>query len=499
MTFIANGKHRSWFSVSAVSASALALLLSTAGVAAAPPPPKTPNTVYFDSASYVVTEGQGSACITVDRSVTKGKSPSVTVVTSDGSAHAGVDYTAVNTTVTFARQQTQVEVCVPILVDKVADEPNEAVDLSLSTSSRGWTVGTQHTATLTIHEMPVPSAPTDLAAEVMSGLSDPYVHLTWTAPDIEPVDDYWIGSSTTSGGPYTELGMTTGTSYDVTPAPSVETYYVVEAVNADMATSAYSNEAVGEGFVPGSGLYWASFSDGTIMAANKDGSGVHTLVDGQADPFGVAVDGSHIYWAAIGADAIMRANLDGTDVTTLVSGQDHPYGVAVDASHVYWTNLQGQTIMEANLDGTDATTLVDGTGTYQPAAIAVDGSHIYWGDIVGAGMIMQADLDGTDVATLVPNQTYPFAIAVDGSHIYWADTGDNTAATGAIVQADLDGNNVTTLVSGQAHPDGIAVDGSHIYWANANDGTIMQADLDGNNVTSLVSGQNLPAGVAVAP
>ncbi|TAK01292.1 MAG: DUF5050 domain-containing protein [Chloroflexota bacterium] len=499
MTFIGTGRHRSWFTAFAVTATAMALVLATAGVAGAAPTPKPEQTVNFTGATYEVVEGVDSACVWVVRSVTKGKAPVVTVTTSDGTASAGVDYTPVSTTVAFGRGASQGSACVPILVDRVLDEPDETVNVTLSTTSRGWTAGAQSTATLTIHEMVPPSAPTDLTADLVSGTVDvAYVYLTWAAPSVGTVDHYVVLSSTSPSGPHTELGTTTAMAFDVTPAPTVGTYYLVEAINPEGASSD-SNQAFAEGFIPGSGLYWASFSDGKIMAANPDGTGAHTLVTGQDSPFGVAVDGSHLYWANIGADTIMRANLDGSNVTALVSGQSHPYGVAVDATHLYWTNLQGQTIMRANLDGSNVTTLVDGTGQLQPATIAVDGSHIYWGDIVGDGRIMRANLDGTGMTTLVSGQTYPFAIAVYGDHLYWANTGANEGATGAIMRANLDGSGVTTLASSQPHPDGLAVDGSHLYWANANNGTIVRANMDGSSVTALVTEQNLPAGVAVAP
>jgi Low-density lipoprotein receptor repeat class B len=53
----------------------------------------------------------------------------------------------------------------------------------------------------------------------------------------------------------------------------------------------------------------------------------------------VAVGASRIYWSDDSGPsdgAIMAANLDGTGVTTLVTGLNHPSGVAVDASHLYW-------------------------------------------------------------------------------------------------------------------------------------------------------------------
>ena len=503
MTSIGNGKHRSWFVVSAMSVSVLALLLSTAGIAAAAPPPKADKTVYFDSASYQVSEGDGCVNIGVDRSVTKGKAPIVTVATSDGTATvADGDYTDVNTTVSFSRGG-QGSVCVPILVDGVTGEVDETfnVTLSVSASSRGWTVGTQSTATLTIHEMPVPSAPADLTTSLQYDTSgEAYVSLTWTA-STGPVDDYTVWSSTTSGSNYAELGSTTDTSFDITPAPAAGTYYVVEAVNADTATSGYSNEAFAEGPVLGSGLYWASFSDGRIRTANPDGNGVQTLVSGQNSPFGVAVNATHIYWANTGDDTIMMANLDGTDATDIVtvSAGSHPYGVALDSNYVYWTNLGGQTIYRAGLDGSNPTLLVDGSGLLQPASIAVDANYIYFGDIAGNGSIKMAPLGGGSWQTVVADQTYPFGIAVYGSHIYWTDCGDNTAATGSIMQADLDGGNAISLAGGQAHPVGIAVNSSHIYWANANTGSIVASNLSGGGLTTLVTGQSGLAGVAVAP
>lgn len=501
MRFMANGKHRSWFIVSAVSVSSLALLLTAVGIAAAAPKPKPDKTVQFESATYEVTEGEGSALVTVDRSVTKGKAPVVTVTTTGGTATAGVDYTTVDTTVSFSRGG-QGYVTVPILVDGVPGEPDETVTLTLTVdpSSRGWSAGTPDSATLTIHEMAAPmDAPTHLDAKLVSATTDnPYVHLTWAAPS-QYYGSYWIGSSTTEGGPYTEVDTATGSSYDVTPAPSDGTYYVVAAMNADMARSSYTNEVFVGGLVPGSGLYWVNGLDvGRIMTANPDGSGVHTLITGQTESFGIAVDGKHIYWSNVGADTIMRSDLDGKNATAIVKDQSHPYGVAVDSNYVYWTNFEGQTIMRSDLDGNNVTKLVDLTGTGRPAGLAVDADYLYIADTAGNGSIMRAPLSGGDASTIIETQPYPFGIAVYGSHIYWTECGDNSEPTGKVMAANLDGGAVTTLASNQAHPVGIAVNSSHIYWANANTGEIVSSDLNGGPVTTLVSGQNSLSGVAVA-
>jgi sugar lactone lactonase YvrE len=489
--------------VAAVATAALVAAGLAAAPASAAPTPKPPKTVSFTDTNFSVTEGGGSGCVYVNRSASKGKAPVVTVQTTGGTATAGTDYTETTSAVTFSRQSSEGSVCVPIRIDGVAGESDETVTLTVSTSSRGWTVGTNATTTLTIHEMAVPvGTPTDLTAEVRSGSFDPYVHLTWTDDPVEHCawsDGFQIRSATTSGGPYGYLASTNSVTLDVTPPPAVDTYYVAYCINAEGVPGLPTNEALGEGFVAGSGLYWADGSHGIITTANPDGTGAHPVVTGQSGMFGIAVDATHLYWAATGDDAIMRSDLDGTNVTTLVSDAvgSHPYGVAVDATHVYWTDLQSQKVMRADLDGNNVTTLIDGTGLLQPAAIAVDGTHLYLGDVAGNGAIMRANLDGTGRTTLVASDAYPFAIAVDSGHVYWAVTGSNEGASGAIWRSNLDGTGAAAVVTGQAHPTGIAVDSTHVYWANANNGTINRSGLDGSGLTTVVSGTNATAGVAV--
>ena len=472
----------------------VALEMGIAVPLAAAAPPKPDKVLNFDSATYAVTEGDGQVCIYVDRSVTKGKAPTVTAATSSGTATVGSDYNAVETTVSFTRGSSQSAVCVPILVDGVSGDPDETFTLTLSNPSRGWIIGTPTTTTVTIHEMAVPSAPTGLVAALEhDSAGSAFVSVTWTA-STGSVDHYGIGSSTQTGGPYTELATTTGLSYDVTPAPSVDTYYVVRAVNADNGASNDSNEAFVVGFVPGAGLYWADYFGSAIKAANLDGTGARTLVSGAGSPLGVAVDATHVYWA--GAGAIKESSLDGSNVTTLVSGTDSLYGVAVDASSIYWTDFTAGTIMRADLNGSNVTKLV--SGEFDPSSIAVTASHIYWTNWHTSGTIKEADLNDGTVTTLVTGQDNPFAIAADNFYVYWVNEGDINTATGTVDRAPLDDpSQVTILANYQRHPDGLAVDASHIYWANSQAGTINRANLDGTSPTLLVSGTNQPAGVAV--
>ena len=470
-------------------------MMTLVPLAGAAPTPKPSKTLSFDSANYDVTEGQGPVCVYIDRSVAKGKAPTVTVSTSDGTATAGRDYTSVDTPVTFTRKSSQSYVCVPILVDGVAGEPDETFSLTLSSPSTGWTLAAPSTATVTIHEMAVPSAPTGLAASLDFNTSgDAFVALTW-APSTGSVDHYWIGNSTTPGGPYTELATTTGLNYDVTPAPATGTYYVVEAVNADNGSSSPSNEVFMAGYGRGTGLYWADYFGSAIKAANLDGSGVHTLVSGAGSPIAVAVNATHVFW--VGAGAVKESNLDGSGMTTLYSSSDSLYGVAVDATYIYWADITTGSIMRADLSGANVTTLV--SGQFDPSSVAVNDSHIYWVNWLTSGTIKEADLNGGNVTTLVSGQDNPFALAVDNSYVYWVNEGAINTATGTVDRAPLsDPSQVTVLANTQWHPDGVAVNATYVYWANSQAGTINRASLDGTGATVVIAGTNQPAGLAVA-
>ena len=183
------------------------------------------------------------------------------------------------------------------------------------------------------------------------------------------------------------------------------------------------------GSASGGFIYWAveggaGINDGTIMRADLGGGNITTLVSGLNAPYGVTIDSGHIYWTDLGTfnplsgatnsdGKIMEANLDGTGVTTLASSQASPTGIAVNASHIYWADAcsgttLGGTIMESNLDGTAVTTLVSGLDC--PTGVAVDSSHLYWSD--GAdGTITAAGLDGSSPNVVISGQFNVDAVA----------------------------------------------------------------------------------------
>jgi hypothetical protein len=105
-------------------------------------------TIQFGAPVFSVSEGDGTATITVTRT---GGSAAATVsfATSDGSAAAGSDYTAVSTTVSFAAGDTSKTVVVPIVNDGVA-EPAKYLNLTLGAPSYGVVLGAQSNVALWI-------------------------------------------------------------------------------------------------------------------------------------------------------------------------------------------------------------------------------------------------------------------------------------------------------------------------------------------------------------
>ena len=309
---------------------------------------------------------------------------------------------------------------------------------------------------------------------------------------------------TKSGDSCTGTSLGPGQSCTVTVQFTPASYAPVSATLTAAGQDPAATAAVA---LTGSGvghLYWTNnptgggFPEGSVIMANRDGSGQRELFSGQDVPSAVAVGGGRLYWVTNNSDsgegngAIHRANLDGSDPQTIATGQslgESPGGgLAVDASYVYWTADNG-TIWRANHDGTGANVIA--TWESGPAGVAVDGGFIYWADFDN-GTIWRAGLDGGNPKLIATGQVHPVGVAVDASHVYWANL-DN----GEIIQASLDGSNAKPIATGQNHPLGVAVDGDHLYWAVWFDGTIVQAGLDGSNPRLVASGQNTPTGLAV--
>ena len=113
----------------------------------------------FSGTAYSVGEADGTATIKVNRTGLTDATDLVIFQTSDGTATAGSDYTAVSQVVTFAPGETQKNVSVPIADDSLV-EGNETVSLSLSSPPIGTILGSPSSATLTIVDNDVAPPPT---------------------------------------------------------------------------------------------------------------------------------------------------------------------------------------------------------------------------------------------------------------------------------------------------------------------------------------------------
>ncbi|MCB9149073.1 MAG: hypothetical protein H6641_09955 [Caldilineaceae bacterium] len=107
-----------------------------------------PPTVQFAQTTFEAGEASGTANVTVTLSTASGKPVSVAYATSDGTAKADADYTAVSGSVNFAPGETSKAISVPIL-DDLLDEGDETLALTLSNPTNA-TLGAVTNAVLTI-------------------------------------------------------------------------------------------------------------------------------------------------------------------------------------------------------------------------------------------------------------------------------------------------------------------------------------------------------------
>ena len=144
----------------------------------------------------------------------------VDYATSNGTATAGADYTAVSGTLTFSPGETTKTITVPIFGDTDA-EPDETFALTLSNPSSGTFTKPTGTGTIQNDDATVPGAPTGVTASAGNGNAT----VSFTAPASNggaAITGYTVTSSpggftaTGSASPITVSGLTNGTSYTFT-------------------------------------------------------------------------------------------------------------------------------------------------------------------------------------------------------------------------------------------------------------------------------------------
>ncbi|TWU42045.1 Calx-beta domain-containing protein [Novipirellula artificiosorum] len=178
-------------------------------------PVVVPGSLALADAAISVNEGAGTATFTINRSGGSDGSVSVTYATSNGTATAGEDYTAVNQSVTFAAGETTKTVMVAITDDAVV-ENDETFTLTLSAPTNGATLGTVTTSTATIidndNPTPVPGvfviAPATVTVDEDAGTVQFTVNRTTGSDGAVSVGYATMNGTATAGEDYTAASAT---------------------------------------------------------------------------------------------------------------------------------------------------------------------------------------------------------------------------------------------------------------------------------------------------
>lgn len=112
--------------------------------------PVANGTLQFSASGYSVSEGAGTATITVTRTGGSDGAIGVTYATSDGTATAGSDYTATTGNLSWAAGDAASKSFAVAITDDGTAEADETVTVTLSAPTGGATLGVPANATLTI-------------------------------------------------------------------------------------------------------------------------------------------------------------------------------------------------------------------------------------------------------------------------------------------------------------------------------------------------------------
>jgi plastocyanin len=210
-----------------------------------------PGTLRFSLTSYTVSEGAGTATITVNRVNGDDGAASVQWAATAGTATAGSDFTAASGTLNWANSDDANKTFQITIVNDTADESNETINLTLSNATGAALDNTRRTATLTITDNDdgsgggsAPAAPTNLRADAQSTTE---IRLDWTDAAGNPANNetgFRIERRTLTGT-FQEVGTVgANTTSFVAGGLSSGTFYVfrVRAQNS-AGNSAFSNEA----------------------------------------------------------------------------------------------------------------------------------------------------------------------------------------------------------------------------------------------------------------
>jgi 3-hydroxyacyl-CoA dehydrogenase len=280
-------------------------------------------------------------------------------------------------------------------------------------------------------------------------------------------------------------------------------------------------------------------TSGKIMTASADGSNVRELVGGQSLPDGidVSISSGKVFWTNMGKSAsknngsVMAANLDGTNVQTIIpEGQVHtPKQIKIDHTNkkLYFCDREGLRIHRCDFDGSNHEIIVQ-TGDSKTndiedqskwcVGIAVDpkAGKFYWtqkgASKAGKGRIFRANIQTpknetastrSDIETLFENLPEPIDLEFEqaGQTLYWTDRGEyplGNTLNAAHVGSDKVGA-VKTLARHFHEAIGLKIDSvnQHIYITDLG-GTVYRLNMDGKDKRKIYESDSAYSGIALA-
>lgn len=165
-------------------------------------PAKTPGRVQFSVPSLSVSEAAGTATVTITRTNGSDGAVTVRVESRDGTAVAGADYTAVNTTVTFVDGDSAPKTIAVTIANDTVVEPDETLYLTLTVQSGGANRGATYELLLTINDDDV--APPTAAPKAVISSSYRQLHIDWTG--VVGATSYRVLKSATANAPFVQVG-----------------------------------------------------------------------------------------------------------------------------------------------------------------------------------------------------------------------------------------------------------------------------------------------------
>jgi hypothetical protein len=178
-----------------------------------PGPDPAAGTLQFSAATFAIGESGLTPVVLVTRTGGSLGAVTATLSTGNGSAVAGVDYTANNSSVSFASGDAAPRVVRVPLINDSLDEPDETVNLTLSQPGGCAALGAQTTAVLTIRDDDVTPQTLFTVGGTVTGLTAN----STSARGLELIDHHGLSLIITADGPFTftNIPSPTGTAYSV--------------------------------------------------------------------------------------------------------------------------------------------------------------------------------------------------------------------------------------------------------------------------------------------